>query len=155
MYWRDNRAIGYLLLLYVIYTITKYIYDKTKAAYYFVLDFCSQNNDTIFWLIIAVFAACFLYLCGYMGRKKKKEKELETTKLESSDKSEQKFETISNQEMGQILGIGPASKLENEPKIEAPSNSKDVVTAVPYRCAETAGFADNMDQSQNEATSDV
>ena len=107
---RDERATGYLLLLlmYVIYTIAMYIYDKFKTAYYFILDFSSQNSEVIFWLIIAVVTACFWYLCGWLGSKKKKN--LENTKHEPTSQPEVKSEPISDFEKEYVPEIGPASK---------------------------------------------
>lgn len=92
----DERATGYLLLLllYMIYTVAMYIYDKLKTTYYFLQDLYSQNSDIIFWMIIAIVAVCFWYLCGWLGCKKKSK--LETDKLEPTDKSEVNPEPISN-----------------------------------------------------------
>ena len=95
--------------MYVIYNIAMYIYDKFRAAYYLILDFYSRNSEVIFWLIIAVVAACFWYLCGWLGSKKKKK--LENTKHEPTSKPEVKSKPISDLEKKYIPEIQPASKL--------------------------------------------
>ncbi|MCE5225814.1 MAG: hypothetical protein LLG05_08120, partial [Porphyromonadaceae bacterium] len=92
----DERAKDLLVLAYLIYIIAIYVYDKFKAAYFFILDFFSQNSDILFWLIIVMAASCFWYLCGWLGRKKMKK--LGNTKYEPTSKPEAKSEPISDLE---------------------------------------------------------
>lgn len=111
MYWRAGRASGYMLLLmtYIVYTIGLYIYDKLRAAYYFILGFFIENSDLIFWLIIAIVVACFWHLCGWLGRKEKNRRN--TTRIDTVAEPEAKPVPISYQEaVGYAPKIDPSSK---------------------------------------------
>jgi hypothetical protein len=152
---RDERAAGYLLLLlmYVIYTIAMYIYDQFKTAYYFILDFYTQNSDAIFLLIIAIVAACYWYLCGWLGSKKKNK--LETTRLEPTAKPEVKPEPFSNLENEYIPEIEPASKLGHESD-EAISEVEDATSQRSiYNAAEAMRSAPKIEPSPKEVADTV
>jgi len=145
---RDEQAAGYLLLLliYVIYTIAIYVYDKFKIGYDFILTFYSQNSDTIFWLIIAIVAAFVWYLCGWLGSKKKNK--LETTKVEPTAKPEIKSEPNLNPQKKYIPEMESASPLRHDPECEASYRIEDAISSPSiYRHAEVERYTPEIASS--------
>lgn len=155
MSWREDRATGFmlLLLLYVIHTIAMYIYDKFRAAYYFTLDLYSKNSDVIFWLIIVIVAACFWYLCGWLGSKKMKRKKLENAKRGSTSEPEAKSEPIFDLEENYVPEIVSASKFGHYSKDNAISEV-EVATSKQsiYKPDEASRSTPKIESSPNKIT---